>query len=268
MENWREDALSGHTHDPNEVTVQLDGAGRQLGALLTAGAGPGGSVGTLGVPVGGKEGKEVPVFVDDSGRRGRTFRRVGVAMGLACAVYAVVIVLTMLWGNSSAPWLPMPKEPADKVDTKPLLPVESSTPSISPGTTPGPSVSGTAPGSAVTPGAGKAPSQDAGGDDAEPDRGAGTGSAPPGRPGVSKPKPPAVPTAPGSTTTPPVVPPVDPPAGSGSPTPVEPSGVPTADPVGGGSDITASRALPGRIVAHLPGGAPAPSFAPLERGVL
>ncbi|MFI6357551.1 hypothetical protein ACIBJF_34085 [Streptomyces sp. NPDC050743] len=53
-----------------------------------------------------------PVFVDASGRRSRRFRRLGVAVGLACAAYPVVILVTLLSGNSSAPWLPVPDRDA------------------------------------------------------------------------------------------------------------------------------------------------------------
>ncbi|WP_150476903.1 hypothetical protein [Streptomyces alboniger] len=93
METWREDALPGHTHDPNEVTVQIDGLGRTLADLAT-GAGAGGAV-------------EGPVFVDETGRRGRRYRRIGVIIGVACAVYALVIVGTLFSGSSHAPWLPV-----------------------------------------------------------------------------------------------------------------------------------------------------------------
>jgi len=47
------------------------------------------------------------------------------AVGIACAVYAVVIVITLLSGSSDAPWLPVPGQkdeaPAGKVDTSPVL---------------------------------------------------------------------------------------------------------------------------------------------------
>ncbi|MCZ9344788.1 bi-functional transferase/deacetylase, partial [Streptomyces sp. TRM76130] len=83
------------------------------------------------------------VFVDESGRRGRLYRRIGIAVGLACAVYAVVMVVTLLSGNSDAPWLPVPgKEdgnPAGKVDTTPLptgTADPSATDSASPQSTP------------------------------------------------------------------------------------------------------------------------------------
>ncbi|MBC2907260.1 hypothetical protein H4N64_38255 [Streptomyces sp. PSKA01] len=149
---WGEPAETGHTHDPHEVTIQLDGVGLQLdGSLRAAKGGPVG---------GGSEGSEGPVFVDESGRRSRRFRRLGIVVGIACAVYAVVIVATVLSGNSNAPWLPVqdPKKdtPAGQVDTSPL-PAESApsagtdgvtpgaSPSVSDGVTPSPGASATAP---------------------------------------------------------------------------------------------------------------------------
>ncbi|MER5916513.1 hypothetical protein ABT124_40540 [Streptomyces sp. NPDC001982] len=39
-----------------------------------------------------------------------TLGRVGLVIGLACAAYAVVIVVTLLSGASSAPWLPVPDQ--------------------------------------------------------------------------------------------------------------------------------------------------------------
>ncbi|BFO22016.1 hypothetical protein SHKM778_84040 [Streptomyces sp. KM77-8] len=46
------------------------------------------------------------MFVDESGRRSRLYRRIGMAVGLACAGYAVVMVATLLSGNSDAPGCP------------------------------------------------------------------------------------------------------------------------------------------------------------------
>ncbi|MDT9698627.1 hypothetical protein [Streptomyces sp. P17] len=149
---WDEPVDSGHTHDPHEVTIQLDGIGLQFdGSLHAVKGGPGG---------GGAKGSEGPVFVDESGRRSQRFRRLGIVVGIACAVYAVVIVATLLSGNSNAPWLPVqdPKKdtPAGQVDTSPL-PAESAppadtddvvpgaSPSASDGVTPSPGASATAP---------------------------------------------------------------------------------------------------------------------------
>ncbi|MFF1835900.1 hypothetical protein ACFVXE_17105 [Streptomyces sp. NPDC058231] len=93
MENWREGARTWHTHEPNDVTVQLDGLGRQLSELP--------------VQPGAPEGSDGPVFVDESGRRSKTFRRLGWVLAAVCACYAVTLVVALLGGNSSAPWLPL-----------------------------------------------------------------------------------------------------------------------------------------------------------------
>ncbi|MGY0024378.1 hypothetical protein ACVHNB_36115 [Streptomyces sp. YJ-C3] len=241
------------------MTVQLDGAGRQLGARL----GMDGQPGAPTAPPG--DGKEVPVFVDDSGRRSRTFRRVGVMMGIACAVYAVVIVVTLLSGNSSAPWLPMPddKGPAGQVDTKPVLPAESAAPSASPGGTPDPSASGTASGAEATPGGSEAPSTGTSPDDDRP--GAGTES--PGKPADDRTTPPAKPSEPGKNTTPPADP-STPPADPSTP-PVEPSD-PATEPVGGGAEAgtVAVGALSALIAQSLGAEPTAPFVASLESSVL
>ncbi|WP_203688971.1 hypothetical protein [Streptomyces sp. SID12488] len=144
---WENPAEFGHTHDPHEVTVQLDGVGRQFEELLVRQA-------TEGPDAGPGDG---PVFVDETGRRSRRYRRIGMAVGISCAVYAVVIVATLLSGNSDAPWLPVPgqqdEQPAGKVDTSPL-PAESVRPSDSPGVVPAP---GTSVSAGVTPPQGTAP---------------------------------------------------------------------------------------------------------------
>ncbi|MFF4982534.1 hypothetical protein ACFY3O_21080 [Streptomyces sp. NPDC001046] len=101
-------------HDPHEVTVQLDSV--QLGGERVRQA--------EDAPGAGADGSgDRPVFVDESGRRSRRLRRIGVVVALACGVYAVVIVATLLSGNSNAPWLPVPgrseEQPAEKVDSSP-----------------------------------------------------------------------------------------------------------------------------------------------------
>ncbi|WP_328560793.1 hypothetical protein [Streptomyces coelicoflavus] len=106
---------AGHTHDPHEVTVQLDAVHLGDGMVLRADGGHRKSR---------PEPSEGPVFVDASGRRSRLYRRIGILVGIACAVYAVVIVSTLLSGNSDAPWMPVPGQeegaPAGQVDTTPL----------------------------------------------------------------------------------------------------------------------------------------------------
>ncbi|MGW7281260.1 hypothetical protein ACWGIV_23755, partial [Streptomyces sp. NPDC054844] len=113
-----------HTHDPHEVTVQLDAVQLGDGVIRRADRGH-----RKSRPERGSDG---PVFVDASGRRSRLYRRLGIAVGVACAVYAVVIVSTLLSGNSNAPWLPVEGQqegkPAGQVDTTPL-PSQSAQPS-------------------------------------------------------------------------------------------------------------------------------------------
>ncbi|GHF26127.1 hypothetical protein GCM10017776_50790 [Streptomyces griseoluteus] len=90
-------------HDPHEVTVQLDSV--QAEGPESAGA------------------SDRPVFVDESGRRSRTFRRLGLLAAGLCAGYAVVIGVTLLSGSSDAPWLPVPRKedrPASRVDSSPV----------------------------------------------------------------------------------------------------------------------------------------------------
>ncbi|MEU9660856.1 hypothetical protein [Streptomyces chartreusis] len=199
----------GATHDPHEVTVQLDGVGLHLDSMLRA---------AKDAPRAG-ESSDGPVFVDESGRRSRRFRRIGMAVGLACAVYAVVIVATLLSGNSDAPWLPVenPKEkPAGQVDTPPLpaesAPQPSATGSVSPGTSPTASTDATA-----------SPGADASASDA---------SATAENPGTSAdPKPTATKsiTKPGTGSTPDPDPPTQPTTGDPDPSPTD-GGGPTEEP--------------------------------------
>ncbi|MGP2438895.1 hypothetical protein ACTT8P_16660 [Streptomyces sp. JW3] len=134
----RGEADAHDQHDPHEVTVQLDAVQLGDGVLHRAKGGPGGALSA--------DAADRPVFVDESGRRSRLYRRIGIAVGLACAVYAVVMVVTLLSGSSDAPWLPVPgKEdgkPAGKVDTTPL-PTGSVSPSDTGSPTPDPTPSAT-----------------------------------------------------------------------------------------------------------------------------
>jgi hypothetical protein len=260
---WDESGIAaGGTHDPHEVTVQLDaislnGQDRIEGRLGGEGA---------------SESSDGPVFVDESGRRSRRFRRIGIAVGLACAIYAVVIVVTLLSGNSNAPWLPMtgPKDdtPAGKVDTSPM-PADSAepsadaglipgtTPTVSGGMTPAPGVSGTAPGATVSPGK---PGASA---DASP-----TATQPGGNPSVSadpstQPTP-SVTAPPSPSVTPPVTTSPDP-----SVAPTQTTGGGSAGPgtvADGPADPSpiASESSAPPVASEPPGtAAPAPSGAPL-----
>ncbi|MFI7383067.1 hypothetical protein [Streptomyces sp. NPDC049813] len=238
------------------MTVQLDGAGRRLGGAAA------GAAARAGKPGGRGGAKEVPVFVDDSGRRGRTFRRVGVLMGVACAVYAVVIAITLLSGNSAAPWLPMPDGRAGQVDTKPLTPADTAPAPTEPGGAPDPGASGSASGAeaARARGGTPTPGPERAGQDRTPGTTAGTGSTAPGKPGKPG-RPGAVkPTGPAAPPTTPAVPkpPADPsgqPSTGSSPPPADPSGQPSPDPVAGGTDTTAAGPVLGTVVGRVLGGA-------------
>ncbi|MFC8565369.1 hypothetical protein ACFUIW_06315 [Streptomyces sp. NPDC057245] len=225
------DADAGdHTHDPHEVTVQLDAVQLGDGVIRRADSG------------GHRKGKtraeasDGPVFVDSSGRRTRLYRRLGILVGIACAVYAVVIVSTLLSGNSDAPWLPVPGQeegkPAGQVDTTPL-PSEPAQPSATgTATAPADPSAGTgvttAPGSDAPaagtsgatgtttgqPGTSTGPESPAGGTDPNPGETGGTGENAPD-PGQSSPQPPgstdpSAPTGGGDATTDPTAPTGDP----------------------------------------------------------
>ncbi|MFJ6832196.1 hypothetical protein [Streptomyces sp. NPDC091209] len=121
--SWEHTDGPAKGHDPHEVTIQLDSAGPRLEDWLVQQA--------KDAPA-NPETSDGPVFVDASGRRSRRYRRLGMLVAVACAVYAVVIVATLLSGNSNAPWLPVPgqeeDQPAGRVDTSPL-PTQSVNPS-------------------------------------------------------------------------------------------------------------------------------------------
>ncbi|MGW4271768.1 translation initiation factor IF-2 [Streptomyces seoulensis] len=226
---------------PGELTVRLDRA--EAGAdRPDAARGCDGKAG----------GSERPVFVDESGRRSRRFRRIGMAVGLSCGAYAVVIAATLVSGNSNAPWLPVPGQgggdkPASKVETSPE-PTESALPS---GTGAGAAV----PGRPGRPGVSgiSAPGTGAATGSAGPSTGAGTSaptaSAGPGGSGATagpaptatatgRAKPPAGgvtgPTT--APTPPPASTPADPtPSGGSGPTAPDPSASPGAGSGGGDS---------------------------------
>ncbi|MFE1844063.1 hypothetical protein [Streptomyces sp. NPDC059515] len=206
---WQEDDAGDtgdgdHTHDPHEVTVQLDAVQFADGVLRR----------TPGVQPAAPEPSEGPVFVDESGRRGRRYRRIGLAVGLACAGYAVVIVATLLSGNSDAPWLPVPGQeadaPAGQVDTSPQ-PAESddtagSGASLGPGGLPSEGDLTVPTPGATLPAPGTTARQDGGGaKTTAPTPGATRGTtkpAPGGDTGPTSPAPPATTVAPPPATTP------------------------------------------------------------------
>ncbi|MEV0778231.1 hypothetical protein ACIBLA_24745 [Streptomyces sp. NPDC050433] len=101
-----------------DVTVELDGLGRQLSEL------PARTTRTTGIPAArAADSSDGPVFVDASGRRSRKLRRLGWVLAIASACYAVALVAALIGGNSSAPWLQIPgvsdKRDSDKVEIQP-----------------------------------------------------------------------------------------------------------------------------------------------------
>lgn len=133
------DRVPDPAHDPDEVGFHNDagparirptGPTRPIWPALAVGSA---TSGALGAPEGvaapdvlALAPAPTPASVDVSERRRRRLRRLrglGTAVGLACAVYAVVIVVTLLSGSPDVPWLPVPGQnadrPADKVDDSP-----------------------------------------------------------------------------------------------------------------------------------------------------
>ncbi|MFJ4867433.1 hypothetical protein [Streptomyces sp. NPDC088757] len=201
---YRPAGAPGNDHDPHEVTVQFDavrvGGDRSLRPAEAA-------------PEPHDE-QNAPVFVDASGRRSRRFRRLGTLLGVACAVYSVVIVATVLTGNSSAPWIPVPEQkqavPVAPSEATPS-PTGSATPSDTP--TPGPSETERR---TVTPARTSGPSASTG---------AASTPAPSASTTTTPPRTPATSTRPGSSTAP--TPSASTPAPSGTPTPAPTSAEPT-----------------------------------------
>ncbi|QXE36609.1 hypothetical protein KQY30_22680 [Streptomyces sp. GMY02] len=140
------------------MTVELDGVGRQLSELPT-GSHPAQEPGP--VPEAGPEMSDRPVFVDETGRRGKTFRRAGWIVAIGCASYAVTLAVSMIGGNSTAPWLQIPGLADDR---------QPETVEIQPA----PTVSGSAGESPATPGADPSPTGSNGGTVPRPSGTAGT----------------------------------------------------------------------------------------------
>ncbi|MFI5680523.1 hypothetical protein [Streptomyces cellulosae] len=270
-------------HDPHEVTVQLDDVGRlegSHGVRSPERQSPVGQDEGAVVPGGGQDGSDGPVFVDESGRRSRRFRRMGIAVGLACGVYAVVIVVTLLSGNSNAPWLPVPGQapdkPADKVDSPPL-PAASALPSgtggiplvpgrtAGPGGTTAPAPGATAPGATTSPGKpGKA------GKPGKPGAPAGPKPSPTGtvtEPGTGPTEP--TPTATATVTDPVVTPTPTDPGPPTTPPPTQTTG-PVDSPGPGTAPVADGPNDPAPVATESPttdpaasAPAPAPSTAPV-----
>ncbi|MFJ9346966.1 hypothetical protein [Streptomyces sp. NPDC101237] len=186
-------------------------------------------------PTGAPEVSDAPVFVDASGRRSRRFRRIGTAVGLACGVYAVVIVVTLLSGSSDAPWLPVPGQnhdrPAGKVDDSPR-PARSAPSSGDDTSVAGPAASG----DGTTPAAARVSSRTPGADRKQagpPSASTPARPTPSGTAGVS-PHPGSSSVAPSPSASAPTSDTPDPPASSPPASPSE-TAAPTGGPVAEGA---------------------------------
>ncbi|MFF4830822.1 hypothetical protein [Streptomyces sp. NPDC001315] len=248
---------SENAHDPHEVTIQLDSV--QFGASVlrqAKGGGPGGRPGSG--PGGGQDASDAPVFVDESGRRSRTFRRIGIAVGISCAAYAGVIVVALLSGNSSAPWLPVPGQgddkPAGQVDVSPTPRLSSNPAGVGSGVAPVPALSVPG-GTTATPGVpAPLPSQSA-------DSGRPSASADPGpSAGTSaQPSPSGTTKDPVPVSSPPVVQSPSPPPSS---TDAGGSAAPSVTPGGGTGPVADGPADPAPVQSSPAGSAS--SAAPAE----
>ncbi|MFE5261408.1 hypothetical protein [Streptomyces coelicoflavus] len=252
----------GHTHDPHEVTVQLDAVHLGDGMVLRADGGHRKS---------GPESSEGPVFVDASGRRSRLYRRIGILVGIACAVYAVVIVSTLLSGNSDAPWMPAPGQeegaPAGQVDTTPLpsqparpsgtgAAVPQVSPSAGAGAATAPGAEAPAPGTSGAPGVTGGAAGQPGTSDGPRTSASGTGPDPGGSGGTGPDPAQSAQSSQPATTGPST------PAGGGDPTagPTESTGSTTGtDPGEGGTNANGAGA-PDPVAA--PAGAPVVAAGP------
>ncbi|MFD4139468.1 hypothetical protein [Streptomyces sp. NPDC058572] len=127
VEKWQEDAGTGVTHERHEVTVQLSGPGLRPNSRQPA-------------PGAAQDGSDGPVFVDESGRRSRKFRRIGWLLVAACACYAITLVAALMSGNSAAPFLPglgrAEDKQAEQVEIQPA-PTDRASGVATPGSTPG-----------------------------------------------------------------------------------------------------------------------------------
>lgn len=91
-----------------------------------------------------------PVFVDTTGRRSRTWRRAGSITALCCACYATTVVVALVGGDSTAPFLQLPRamglereageKPAVTRGEDRAVPAAEQIPSTPEPVTPGPSL--------------------------------------------------------------------------------------------------------------------------------
>ncbi|MET9557529.1 hypothetical protein [Streptomyces sp. NPDC006645] len=202
-----------------DVTVELDGLGRQLSEL------PGPATEITGIPAArATDSSDGPVFVDASGRRSKKLRRLGWVLAIASACYAVALVAALIGGNSTAPLLRIPgvsdKRDSQNVEIQPP-PKERPTVVAPPGADDaGPSPSDSVSGSPATSDARGVPSGEP-----EPSASVSDKPDPDPRPGGPKPQPDPDDPGPG-----PEEPNPEPGTGDPDPGPVDPGPDPEPEP--------------------------------------
>lgn len=201
-----------------DVTVELDGLGRQLSELPAPA-----SEATGPTAARAADGSDGPVFVDASGRRSKKLRRLGWVLAIASACYAVALVAALMGGSSSAPWLQIPgvsdKRDSGKVE---IQPPPKDRPTVE--ATPGADGLGPSPSDSVS-GAPSAPDASSGAPDPDPS-GSASGEPEKQDPKPGKPDPKPDPDKPDPDPANP-----DPGTGTGeSETPVDPGPGPDPDP--------------------------------------
>lgn len=158
VDNWRKDAPQGRPLNPfeeprgplDDYTMELNVAGRLPGnpqaqartqdriqtraqtQVQAQAPFPAQDLAQAPVPAGDLDG---PVFVDESGRRGKNLRRLGWVFGLACTCYAVMLVGSLVGGSSRAPWLgiPGPAAKEKKTETVQVTPAPTGSRATPPG---------------------------------------------------------------------------------------------------------------------------------------
>ncbi|MFG2429580.1 hypothetical protein [Streptomyces sp. NPDC048590] len=94
---------TGGTGEAHGRQVTVDGNSRAVADVSPAHETAAGRAGRNPAPSNG------PVFVDATGRRGRTWRRTGTITAICCACYATTLVATLVGGDSTAPFLRLPR---------------------------------------------------------------------------------------------------------------------------------------------------------------
>ncbi|MFI8005055.1 hypothetical protein [Streptomyces sp. NPDC086010] len=110
LRDGQDDGTGGTGDGRRAVHHRSDGTPRGLRSSVDGPECP-----ATAVPVGGTGGRDAgpgsgrPVFVDVTGRRGRTWRRAGTVTALCCACYATTVGIALVGGDAGAPFLELPR---------------------------------------------------------------------------------------------------------------------------------------------------------------